>query len=126
MYRPYVSISEYAALGYDHIDVENLNKYLVMASRHVDNLTFNRIVKIGFENLTDYQRDVIQQAVCEHAAFLYDNADAIDSILSGYSINGVSMTFGDGANIRWEAGLPIQGTVYKLIEQSGLCCRLAR
>ena len=37
------------------IPQDDLDNYLTLASEKVDELTFNRIVKIGFDNLTDFQ-----------------------------------------------------------------------
>ena len=126
MYIPYVSAEEYAELGYTAIPSDSVDKFLMKASRNVDTLTFNRIVEQGFDNLTEFQQEIIKQVVCEQAEFLYENADAIASVLDSYSINGVSMRFGTGFNVIMEGGLPIQSTVYSLLEQTGLCCRLAR
>lgn len=126
MYRPYVTASEYYGSGHEAVAAEDVTKVLIRASRHVDALTFNRIQGIGFDNLTQFQKDCIQEVVCEQADFLYENADMIESMLSAYSINGVSMSFGDGPTVRWESGLPIKASVYKVLEQTGLCCRLAR
>lgn len=126
MYTPYVSAAEYTALGYEALPDGEANKYLVEASRNVDTLTFNRIVAKGFDNLTEFQQDIIREVVCRQADFLYENADALASVLDSYSINGVSMRFGTGFNVVMEGGLPIQSTVYSLLEQTGLCCRLAR
>ena len=122
-YTAYVTATEYTTMGYSTIDATELNAYLLKASRDVDTLTFNRIVAKGFDNLTEFQQDIIKQVVCEQANFLYENADAIDSILSSYSINSVSMTFGTGFNVAMENGLPVQKTVYSLLEQTGLCWR---
>lgn len=126
MYTPYVTASEYAEMGFDVIPTADRTKVLTEASRQVDTLTFNRIVAKGFANLTEFQQDIIKQVVCEQANFLYDNADALASVLDSYSINGVSMKFGTGFNVITEGGLPIQSTTYALLEQTGLCCRLAR
>ena len=41
------------------ITTDDLEKRLHIASRHIDTLTFNRIVARGFENLTEFQKDVI-------------------------------------------------------------------
>lgn len=122
-YTAYVTASEYAEMGYTAIPTEDLPKYLLKASRDVDTLTFNRIVAKGFDNLTEFQQEIIKTVVCEQASFLYENKDAIDSILSSYSINSVSMTFGDGFNVAMENGLPVQKTVYSILEQTGLCWR---
>lgn len=126
MYTPYVTQEEYTAMGYDTLPSEDTTRYLTEASRQIDRLTFNRIVAKGFANLTEFQQDIIKQVVCEQANFLYDNADALASVLDSYSINGVSMKFGTGFNVITEGGLPIQSTTYALLEQTGLCCRLAR
>ena len=123
MYTPYVSATEYATLGYTDIPADKLIKYLTQASRNIDKLTFNRIVKIGFDKLTDFQQSLIKEVCCKQAEFLYNNADAINSILSAYSINGVSMQFGTGFNVVVEDGVPTQSTVYSLLEQTGLCWR---
>lgn len=126
MYTPYVTANEYMALGYEAIPAEQLNAFLKESSRNIDSLTFNRIVKRGFENLTEFQQEIIKEVVCRQANFLYENADAISSILDSYSINGVRMVYGRGFNVKIENGLPIQSNVYSLLEQTGLCWRGAR
>ena len=123
MYTPYVSASEYAELGYGLIDSAEVGNFLIRASRNIDTLTFNRIVAKGFDNLTDFQKGVVKEAVCEQADFLYENEDAIDSVLSSYSINGVTMNFAEGLNISVENGVPIKSTVYSFLKQTGLCWR---
>lgn len=126
MYTAYVTAQDYMDMGYDAIPVEDLDSALKDASRQVDSLTFNRIVKRGFENLTEFQQGIIKEVVCRHAGFLYENADALSSVFDSYSINSVSMKFGTGFNVMSEGGIPIERTLYALLEQTGLCCRLAR
>ena len=126
MYSPYVTASEYTQMGYTSIPADDLTKMLTEASRNVDNLTFNRIVAIGFDRLTDFQQGIIKEVVCKQADFLYENADAIASILDSYSINSVSMRFGSGFNVDVADGVPIQRTVYSILKQTGLCWRGAR
>ena len=126
MYTAYVTSSEYAEMGYSSIPSDKLDNFLLKASRDVDTLTFNRIVAKGFDELTEFQQGIVKQVVCEQATFLYENADAISSILDSYAINGVSMKFGSGFNVIMEGGLPIQSTVYSILKQTGLCWRGAR
>ncbi len=123
MYTPYVTETEYFDMGYSVIPAEDLKKVLTKASRNIDGLTFNRIVSKGFEHLTDFQKEIVKTCVCEQADFLYSNADALASVLSKYSINSVSMEFGTGFNVAMENGIPVQKTVYTLLEQTGLCWR---
>lgn len=108
------------------IPEDNVKKALIQASRHVDSLTYNRIVGQGFQNLTEFQQDVIKEVVCKQAEFEYNNADMIESVLSGYSINGVSVQFGNSWNVYMDKGVAMQRDVYSLLCQTGLCCRLAR
>lgn len=119
----YVTPQEYTTLGYDTIPAEDLERYLNDASRNIDTLTFNRIVARGFDRLTDFQQEIVQDVVCRQANFLYENADAIASILDSYSINSVSMTFGSGFNVSVAEGVPVQNTVYSILKQTGLCWR---
>lgn len=122
----YVNYAQYTALGYDTLTEANAERYLADASRNVDSLTFNRIVAQGYDNLTEFQQGIIQEVVCKQADFLFDNADAINSILKGYSINGVSMDFSGGLNVAYVNGIPVQSSVLAILDQSGLTWRGAR
>lgn len=125
-YRAYADPEYYREIyGGDMVPEEHLEKALRQASRHIDSLTFNRIVGAGFENLTGFQQEVIREVVCLQAEFEYENEDEINTILSGYSINGVSAQFGSSWNVFMEKGVAMKRDVYALLSQTGLCCRLA-
>lgn len=127
MYKPYASESYYES-HYEGtlIPEDDQKKALIQASRHVDALTFNRIVGRGFSNLTEYQQEIIKEVVCQQAEFETENADMIASVLSSYSINGVSMQFGSAWNVFTDKGVAMRRDTYALLCQTGLCCRLAR
>lgn len=108
------------------IPEDNLEKTLRQASRHIDSLTYNRIVGRGFSDLTSFQREVIQEVVCQQAEFEWENADEISTILSSYSLNGASVQFGKSWNVYTDKGVAMKRDVYALLSQTGLCCRLAR
>lgn len=126
-YEPYASPGYYQG-KYEGtlIEDDHLKKALVQASRHIDSLTYNRIVGRGFSSLTQFQQDIIQDVVCQQADFETENADEINSILSSYSINGVSAQFGSSWNIFTDKGVAMKRDLYALLCQTGLCCRLAR
>ena len=126
-YEPYASPGYYQG-KYEGtlIEDDDLKKALVQASRHIDSLTYNRIVGRGFSSLTQFQRDIIQDVVCQQADFETENADEINSILSSYSINGVSAQFGSSWNVFTDKGVAMKRDLYALLCQTGLCCRLAR
>lgn len=110
----------------DIVPEDKLAKALKMASRHIDSLTYNRIVGQGFSTLTSFQQDIIREVVCQQADFEYENVDEINTILSSYSINGVSAQFGSSWNIFTDKGVAMKRNVYALLCQTGLCCQLAR
>lgn len=126
-YEPYASPGYYQGIYKGTlIEDDDLKKALVQASRHIDSLTYNRIVGRGFSSLTQFQQDIIQDVVCQQADFETENADEINSILSSYSINGVSAQFGSSWNIFTDKGVAMKRDLYALLCQTVLCCRLAR
>ena len=121
-YEAYATTSDYEALGLDTFD--GLEDALLVASHHIDTLTFNRIVAIGFDRLTEFQQDIIKEVVCRQALFEHENADEIESIITGYSINGVTIRYGDGAwNLLIQSGIAMSKSTYSFLEQTGLCYR---
>ncbi|MBS5510137.1 hypothetical protein KH141_04005 [butyrate-producing bacterium] len=126
-YEPYAS-KEYYQNEYQGsiVPEDKLLKALRQASRHIDSLTFNRIVGQGFSNLSRYQQELIREVTCQQADFETENADEIDTILQSYAINGVSAQFGSSWNVITEQGVAMKRDVYALLCQTGLCCRLAR
>ncbi len=124
-YTPYATLTDYMNLGLEIF--EGLEDAILKASRHIDSLTFNRIVAQGFENLTLFQRELITEITCRQAMFEHENADVINTVLSSYSINGVSMAFGtDAWNLTVENGVAMPKDLYSFLKQTGLCCRVLR
>ena len=126
-YEPYATPEYYTDTYGGTLILENdIERALQIASRHIDSLTYNPIVGRGFSSLTQFQRDIIQDVVCQQADFETENADEINSILSSYSINGVSAQFGSSWNVFTDKGVAMKRDLYALLCQTGLCCRLAR
>ena len=126
-YEPYATPEYYTDTYGGTLILENdIERALQIASRHIDSLTYNRIVGRGFSSLTQFQRDIIQDVVCQQADFETENADEINSILSSYSINGVSAQFGSSWNVFTDKGVAMKRDLYALLCQTGLCFRLAR
>lgn len=126
MFMAHVS---YADAGYyfaeyngNIISEENLEKALKQASRHIDTLTYNRIISRDISELTEFQQDIIKECCCEIADFEYENAEILQSILQSYSINGVSMSFGDSWNVKVISGVAVKTDIYEKLKQTGLCC----
>lgn len=126
-YKPYADIPYYRDVFQgDALSEDDVSKYLRQASRHIDTLTYNRIVGRGFSNLTEFQQDIIREVCCKQAEFEYENADILDTVLSSYSVNGVSMGFdGQAWNVFSDKGVAMKKSDYSLLAQTGLTCRLA-
>ena len=102
-------------------------KALNKASRHIDTLTYNRIVAIGFNNLTEYQQGIIKECECLMADWETENADYINSMLSSYSLNGASMSFsGNSASAVVTNGVAVSRDIYSHLQKCGLCTRSLR
>lgn len=126
-YEAYASEDDYRLLfSGSKIPEAERKKALIQASRHIDSLTYNRIIGRGFSNLTRFQQDTIKEVVCMQAEFEYENADEINTVLASYSINGVSMQFGSSWNVFTDKGIAMRRDVYSVLCQTGLCCLLAR
>ena len=126
-YKAYVTPEDYLdQYEGSTIPEDELEKALKQASRHVDSLTYNRIVGRGFSNLTELQQEIIREVGCHQAEFEYENADEIGCVLSSYSINGVSAQFGSSWNVMTDKGIAMRRDDYAFLSQTGLCCLLAR
>lgn len=122
-YEPYATESFYHDKFQGHsIPNSDLKRHLLQASRHIDSLTYNRIVGRGFNNLTDFQKDIIQEVCCLQAEFEYHNKEILEMVMQGYSINGVNMQFGDNWSVKIVKGVPVRRDVYEQLSQTGLCC----
>lgn len=126
-YEPYASEEYYTHVFQGSvIPAECIEKFLKQSSRHIDSLTYNRIVGRGVSSLTASQQEIVREVCCYQAEFEYQNKDVFDMILQGYSINGVSMEFGESWNVTIQKGIPMRRDIYEQLAQTGLCCRLLR
>lgn len=113
--------TEYYLIEHDTIPEAEVNKRLKQASRHIDSLTFNRIVG-RFDKLTQFQQGILIDVCCEMADFEYENEDMINCVLQNYSLNGVSMQFGSSWNVLVQNGIAVKRDTYQMLCQTGLCC----
>jgi hypothetical protein len=90
---------------------------LKLASVKVDELTFNRINKIGFDNLTDFQKNSVELATLYQAEYFKTYGTEM-GLLTGFSVSGMSMSFGNGV-------VPgVSTTTLSLLKQTGLMSRV--
>ena len=103
------------------IPEKELERYLSMAGRQIDTMTFCRIGGQGFEKLTPFQQEQIRYTNCLLADFLCENGEELETLMSSYSVNGVSMSFGEGKNVTKAQGIIIRTDIYAELKKTGLC-----
>lgn len=102
---------------------ENADRYLKQASRQVNTICRGRIEGMGFDSLSPFRKSSIQDVICRQAEFLYQNKSMLETYLSSYAINGVSMQFGQAWNLHVEDGIAMPRELYQVLLRTGLCYR---
>lgn len=97
----------------------NIDNKLEKAIDQINSLTYSRITGIGFENLTEFQKDKVKKAICIHADFVEQYGSYIDMPLSGFSAGSVSVNF----NANKINGVTTTQEVINYLKQTGLSCR---
>lgn len=107
--------------GGNAIPIEELFTHLSRASDQIDALTYNRIRgRGGIDNLSSYQQECIQKAVCAQAEFNAQYGAYADMPLTGYKIGDISLNFaGEKVN-----GVATTREVLQYLGQSGLATRV--
>lgn len=70
---------------------DDIDKYLMLAQEKIDEVTKNRIVYIGFDKLTDFQKKCISRAICHQAEYYFTNGINSLSNVSSYSVLDISI-----------------------------------
>lgn len=96
-------------------DEENL---LQDACNDIDDMVFGRIRGKGFDNLTEYQRELVQNAICQHTEFNKKYGTFLNAPVSSYSVGKTSMSF-DSKKLN---GIDTSSSVIKLLNRTGLTC----
>ena len=117
---------QYVDMGYYYsnyrgntIDATLLDKELKKASIQVNALCFNRIGQ-NLDYCSDYEKDIIQECVCELADFNYTNKEDLESINGSYSIGDVSVSNLDSKTIVNEQSIFIPSTILSMLEMTRL------
>lgn len=70
---------------------DGIDKYLKLAQEKIDDITKNRIVYIGFDNLTDFQKVCVCRAICFQAEYYVVNGINSLTDVSSYSVLDISI-----------------------------------
>lgn len=113
----YLTTEEYKELGGTIEDEKTIKRFLRQAERYIDILTFNRLRSVNFDlDLSLWEKDIIKECIVEIIDFTYSNQDYINSYLSSYSLNGVSISFDNiNQNVTNVNGVVLPNSTYAKI-----------
>lgn len=107
---------------------EEIEKYLKSAQEKIDSITFNRIVKIGFNNLTDFQKEKVKDALCYQAEYIFENGynNEDNSDISSYDVLDINISIkSKDAKEKTKAEKEnMSEAAYDLIHKTGLDSRI--
>lgn len=108
--------------------IDEPEKYLVLAQEKIDSITFNRIVHIGFDNLTEFQKDKVRKAICYEAEHIYtngyNNEDSND--IASYNVLDISINVREKVTKTQAEQVDMCEIAYDLIKKTGLANRSFR
>ena len=106
---------------------DEIEKYLKLAQEKIDSITFNRIVAIGFDNLTDSQKEKIKEAICYQAEYIFENGynNENNRDISSYSVLDISVSKDNsGSNKTLAERNNMSEMAYDYINKTGLDSKL--
>ena len=102
---------------------EDIERYLELAQEKIDSITYNRIVAIGFDNLTEFQKEKISKAICYQAEYIFKNGynDEDNRDISSYSVLDISVSVDNSNSNKTKAQkLNMSEIAYDLVHKTGL------
>lgn len=105
---------------YSDIEGKDLDLYLELASIAVNLATLTRIERIGFDNLTTLQQELIKKATIEEAHYFKDNEIFESGELQSYSITDISATEKETI----ASTLNLSNVAYMYLKKTGLTSRI--
>lgn len=117
----YVDYEYYKNEFKGNLDEDVVSKLIEESSDEIDKLTYGRIRRRGFNNLTEFQQGLIKKAVCYQAEFLNTYGSYLSSPLGGFSIGDVSLSF--GKDNQGAGGIIADKKTLSYLSQTGLTSR---
>ena len=104
-----------------------IEKYLKLAQKKIDSITYNRIVAVRFNNLTKFQQEKIKEAICYQAEYIYLNGynNENNRDISSYSVLDISVNVDNSNSNKTVAQRKnMAETAYEYIHETGLDSKL--
>jgi len=119
MNQPYITIIEYEDFWDIDIDKDVFKKNFILAKEKVDSVTHNRIVAIGFENLTHFQKEKIKLAMLYQIAYIEENGTEVNDV-SSYSVLDISINVDKTTETKAKK-LNMSSFALEQLQKTGLC-----
>lgn len=83
----------YNSFNGKQLPLEDVDRLLQEASEKIDSITYNRIVRIGFDKLTPFQKEKVQKAICYQAEYIMLNGfnDEEKETIESYNVLDISV-----------------------------------
>lgn len=117
----YVDYDYYKNIFGGSLDLTKANRLLKESSDDIDKLTYGRIRKRGFDNLTEFQQDRIKKAICYQAEFNNKYGEYLNMPISGFSAGEISMNFKE--ENKTAVGIIADKRTIDYLSQTGLTVR---
>ena len=117
----YIDSSYYTdTFGGTAIPSNEVGRYLELAQEKIDSVTYNRIVDIGFDKLTEFQQEKVKKAICYQAEYIFENGynDGGAGVAS-YSVLDISISVDANKQSR-ASKLSMSEIAYDYIHKTGL------
>ncbi len=118
----YTEIAEKYGFIFSCTSERSITQNLNLATVKIDEMTFGRIRQIGFENLTEYQKEKISEAVCVQAEYISEEGFSDGAAVDSYSVLDISVSVGSSKSESERLGL--SPLALSLLRQSGLMERM--
>lgn len=105
------------------IPEDDIEEYLELSQEKIDSITYNRIVTIGFDNLTEFQKEKISKAICYQAEYIFKNGynSEDNRDMASYSVLDISVSVDNSKDNKTKAQkLNMSENAYDLVHQTGL------
>lgn len=122
MKTPYLTKEKFESLSNTTIDEKEFQDLLLLAEQKINKISFNRIVGIGFENLTDFQKEKVEKAIVYQIQYFQINGIEESNNLSSYSVLDISVNV-DKNNQTEAEKLNMSSFAYDCMQETGLCSR---
>lgn len=119
----YVDFDFYKDTYHGKLNENEFLEKLEESQEKIDEVTFNRIVGVGFEKLTQFRQEKVKKAMCYQIDYIAKNGndDDFDDV-SSYSVLDISVTV-DSSSKKEANKLNMSSVAYSLLKKTGLTNR---